>query len=61
MILMGTKDCIFLRMAEELYKLDYRPSEWYYNAGHLPTCVLLDRYPGIVYPADEGVEQGQSA
>ena len=57
-LLMATKDCAFLRLYEELYKLDYRNQDWYYNAGELPQYALLDQYPGIAYLAEEGVQQG---
>lgn len=56
MVMMGTKDCVFLRMFEELFKLDYQKDKWYYNAGELPQYALLDRYPEIVHVTDEGVQ-----
>lgn len=52
MVLMGTKDCVFLRLFEELYKLDY-------NGGHLPQYAIIDKYPAIVYLSDEGVQEGR--
>ena len=55
---MATKGCVFMRMYEQLYKLDYRSYDWYYNAGELSQYALLDQYPGIAYLADEGVQQG---
>ena len=57
-LLMGTKDCVFLRMYEELYRLHYDRAQWYFNGGHLPAYALLDKYPGIAYPTEEGVHQG---
>ena len=59
MLTMATKDCVFMRMYEELYKLDYQPDCWYYNAGELPQYALLDQYPGIAHMADEGVHDGR--
>ena len=56
--MMATKDCVFMRMYEELYKLDYQRDRWYYNGGELPQYALLDQYPGIAYMVDEGVQQG---
>ena len=55
-IQMATKDCVFLKMYEELYKIDYKQSEWYYNGGQLPTMALLERYPGLAYVSEEGVQ-----
>ena len=57
-IQMATKDCVFLKMYEELYKIDYEPSKWYYNGGELPTMALLERYPGLAYVSEEGVQWG---
>ena len=57
--MMATKDCVFMRMYEELYKLDYRKDIWYYNGGELPQYALLDQYPGIAFMADEGINQGK--
>ena len=53
---MGTKNCVFLKMYEELYKLHYDSRQWYYNGGKLPTMALLERYPGLTYISDEGVQ-----
>ncbi|KAF6036523.1 hypothetical protein EB796_005176 [Bugula neritina] len=58
MVLMGTPDCVFLKLYEELYKLDYQRDLWYFNGGELPQYALLDQYPGIAVMADEGVQQG---
>ena len=57
--MMATKDCVFMKMYEELYKLDYQRDKWYYNGGELPTYALLDQYPGLAFVADEGVHQGK--
>jgi len=56
---MGTPDCVFLKLYEELYKLDYQRDLWYFNGGELPQYALLDQYPGIAVMADEGVQQGE--
>lgn len=55
---MGTKDCVFLHMYEELYRLHYDRDAWYYNGGELPQYAILDKYPGVAFLADEGVQQG---
>ena len=59
MVLMGTKDCVFLQMYEELYKLHYDRDAWYFNGGELPQYAILDKYPGVAFLADEGVQQGK--
>lgn len=56
---MGTSDCVFFRLYEELYKLDYQNGLWYFNGGILPQYALLDQYPGIAVMADEGVHFGR--
>lgn len=57
-MLMGTKDCAFLQLYEELFRLDYRRDLWFYNGGQLPNDALLMPYPGISYMSDEGCDQG---
>jgi len=59
MVLMGTTDCVYYKLIEELYKLDYQKDLWYFNAGELPQYALLDQYPGIAVMADEGVHYGR--
>ena len=59
MVLMGTKDCVFVQMYEELYKLHYDRDAWYFNGGELPQYAILDKYPGVAFLADEGVQQGK--
>lgn len=57
-VIAAHKDAEYLRLWYELYH-DYRPSEWYYNAGELPTSALLQSRPGLVYrvPCDFGVHE----
>lgn len=55
---MGTKDCVLFQMVEELYRIHYVSSLWFYNGGELPQYAILDKYPAVAYLADEGVQQG---
>lgn len=42
------KNARFLKLWYESYKF-YRPTRWYYNAGHLPTNKFLVPNPGLVH------------
>lgn len=47
-VLIGHKNARFLKMVMETYRL-YDTTQWYYNAGALPTKAILDRFPELVH------------
>lgn len=47
-VLIGHKNARFLKFVLETYKL-YDTTQWYYNAGALPTKAILDKYPFLVH------------
>lgn len=47
-VLIGHKDARFLRLVLQSYEA-YDTNQWYYNAGMLPTIVILEKYPYVVH------------
>lgn len=47
-VLMGNRNARFLKFTMETYRM-YDTSKWYYNAGELPTRVILYKYPHLVH------------
>jgi len=47
-IIVAHKDARFLKLWLESYRDNYQPSNWYYNAGELPTKIL-DENPHLVH------------
>lgn len=47
-ILVAHKDARFLKLWQNCYRR-YHPREWYFNAGQLPTELILDHNPSLVH------------